>query len=213
MKIMKKIIASILTLSLAILAVTPAHASGPKPTKITAISSKSVTVSVGNEFELKVKLTPVNAEDDYLRWSIVSGKNVVNFADSDRYDDEVDFRAVKTGTAKIRCKIAGTNKKVDFTVKVKKSASTGKLTRVGVQKRSVYVGQEFELEVKRSAGVNESDLQWTIDNPSIVGFEDYDDQYEGDDEMDFIALKKGTTVITCKDKKSGSKISFTITVQ
>lgn len=211
MKITKKIAASILAMSLVALAVTPVQAKGPKPTKIAAASQSSVTVYAGNEFELKVKLTPVNAEDDYLQWSIVSGKGVVKFTDSDRWDDEVDLRAVKTGTAKVRCKISGSSKKVDFTVKVKKASSNTKLTPVGSQKRSVSVGREFELEVKRSSGVREADLQWTVDKPSIVGFED--NEHEGDDETDFIARKKGTAVITCKDRKSGSKVTFTITVK
>ena len=211
MKIMKKITASILTMSLALLAVTPVHANGAKPKKIAAYSSQSVTVHKGNEFELKVKLNPLNAEDDYLRWSIVSGKGVVKFTDSDLRDDEVDLRAVKTGTAKVRCKIAGTNKNVDFTIKVKNSTATGKLTCVGPKKRSVFVGEEFELEVKKSAGVREADLRWSIDKPSIVGFED--NEHDADDETDFIARKKGTATITCKDKRSGSSVSFIITVR
>lgn len=213
MKIIKKITASVLTMSLAILAVTPTHAdaTGPKPRQIAAYSSQSVTVNKGNEFELKVRLKPLNAEDDYLRWSIVSGRNIVKFTDSDLRDDEVDLRAIKTGTAKIRCKIVGTNKKVDFTIKVKNATATGKLTCVGPKKRSVFVGEEFELEVKKSAGVRESDLRWSIDNPSIVGFED--DEHEADDETDFIARKKGTATITCKDRRSGSSVSFIITVR
>lgn len=213
MKLFKKVTASIITMSLTILVATPAQAGGPKPKKIAAFSSQTITVNKGNEFELKVRMNPLHAEDDYLRWSIVSGKDIVKFTDSDRWDDEVDLLAVKTGTAKVRCKIADTNKKVDFTIKVKTAPATGKLTCVGSKKRSVFAGEEFELEVKKAAGVRESDLQWSIDKTSIVDFEDDDDKYEGDDEMEFIALKKGTATITCKDKKSGSKISFTITVK
>ena len=213
MKITKIITTSILAMSLAILSVTPVQAYGPKPKKIAAHSSQSVTINKGDEFELKVRLNPLNADDDHLRWSIVSGKNIVKFTDSDLRDDEVDLRALKTGTAKVRCKIAGTNTKVDFTVKVKNTTTTAHLTCVGSKNRSVFVGEEFELEVKKSASVRESNLKWTIDNPSIVKFEDSNDKYEGDDEMDFVALKKGTTTITCKDKKSGRKASFTVTVK
>ncbi len=96
---------------------------GGKPTKITAKSSKTLTVAQGSTFELKVRMKPGNADDDYLTWSIISGKSVVQFRDSDRNDDDIKLKAIKTGTAKVRCKIRGTNKKVTFTIKVKKASS------------------------------------------------------------------------------------------
>ncbi len=41
---------------------------------------------------------------------IVSGKSHVRFEDSDRSGDDMDFVAVKPGTAKIRCYVYGKNK-------------------------------------------------------------------------------------------------------
>lgn len=182
-----------------------------KPSKIWAAGKKKITVQAGREFELKVRTSPGDADDDYLKWSIVSGSKYVRFDDSDRYDDEIELRARKAGTAKVRCTIRGTNKNVTFTVKVKKApASSKKIKAVSSTTRTVRVGQEFSLEVRKYYGLNDWNLKWSIQDSSVVGFDD-DDRF--DDEIDFRARKTGTTNIYCKNKKTGQTITFRITVE
>lgn len=177
-----------------------------KPTKATILSPKK-TIYVYDEFELKAKITPANAEDDYLQWSIVSGSTVIRFDDKDRTGDEAEFKALKAGTAKVCCTIKGTTKKYYKTITVKKG--TGSITAVGAATKSYNVGKEFELKVKKGTGVNENKLKWTIANTKIVKFDDKD-RY-GDD-MEFKALKAGTTKITCTNTANNKKVTYTIKV-
>ena len=182
-----------------------------KPTSIKAIGSKTVTVSKGKRFELEVRMNPTKAEDDYLTWSIVSGKGVVRFEDSDLHDDEVDLWAVKAGTAKVRCRIRGTQKSVTFTVKVKKSAVNTTIKPVGSKSRSVRVGQEFELKVRTSSNVYDDDLKWSIvSGKKVVRFDD-DDLY--DDEIELEALREGTAKVRCTIRGTNKSVTFTITVK
>lgn len=173
------------------------------------VASVKKTIRKGDTFELKAKLTPYNADDNYLDWSIAKGKNVVRFADSDRHDDEVEFRALKAGTAKISCQIRGTDIKSTITVKVKKADATGKITRVGAKERTVSIHREFELKVKKAGGVKERNLKWTIGDTSIVRFDD-DDVH--DDEMEFQALKAGTTKIKCTNTATKKTVTFVVHV-
>lgn len=182
---------------------------------ITRSGAKNRTVTKGKTFELKV-LKTASVDDDDLKWSI-KNKNIVAFDDQDHYDDDMDFRAVKAGSTTITCKNTRTGEKVTYKVTVKKpnnsnsSASTIKAS--GSKNRTVYVGQEFELEVKCSKGVSERNLKWTIKDSDIAAFEDPEDEFEGDDEVDFIALKAGTTTITCKNTATNEKVTFTIQVK
>lgn len=188
-------------------AVVPAKAAKIKPTSITAVGKKTRTVYTGKEFELEVKMSSKKAEDDYLKWQIVSGSKYVRFEDNDRTGDDMEFKAVKAGTAKIRCTIKGTSKKVDFTVNVK--AAPKKITAVGKTSRTVKVGKDFELEVNKYSGLKDKNLKWSIGNTKIVCFEDRD---RTGDEVEFEAVKTGKTTITCKDSTTGQKVTFTITV-
>jgi hypothetical protein len=214
--IMKRNIKVILALAavvfMSMLAVFPVQAGRKvKPTSIKAVGSKSVTVSKGKKFELEVRMNPRKAEDDYLTWSIVSGKGVVRFEDDDLHDDEVDLWAVKTGTAKVRCKIRGTKKSVTFTVKVKKSSVKTTIKAVGSKSRSVKAGQEFELKVRTSSNIDDDDLKWTIvSGKKVVRFDD-DDIY--DDEMELVALKAGTAKVRCTIRGTKKSVTFKITVK
>lgn len=211
MKRMKKRILQlgVSLLMLAGLFVIPVQAkeNGVRPQNVQIASIKK-TIRKGDSFELKAKMTPYNADDNYLEWSIVKGKKVVRFADDDRYDDEVEFRALKAGTAKISCRIRGTDIKSTITVQVKKAAG-GKITRVGAKERTISVNREFELKVKKARGVNENNLKWSIQNKSIVKFDD-DDIY--DDEMEFRAWKTGTTTIKCTNTVTKKSVTFTVHV-
>ncbi len=178
-----------------------------KPTKLSA-TSKSITTYVGTEFDLKVKMTPTNANDNYLTWSVVSGKSYVKIIDDDVNDDDIELKAVKAGTAKVRCRVRGTSTKCTFTIKVK--AATNKITAKSATTQSVEVGDEFELEVNKYSGLKDRYLKWSIADTSIVRFEDSDEK-TGDD-VEFVAKKAGTTTITCKNTKTSQKIKFTVTV-
>ena len=180
-----------------------------KPDKV-SVKNKKITVTVGQEFELKAKMTPRNADDDYLVWSIVKGKNIVAFEDGDRIgDDEVELKALKKGTAKVKVKIKGTKKVAYVTITVKEKKKSTDIKRVGTKNRTVEVGDDFELEVKKSSGVKNKHLKWTISNRKIVKF-DSDDKYGK--EMEFEAKKTGTVTITCTNTKTKKKITYKITV-
>lgn len=184
----------------------------PTPTGIEASVSKK-TVVKGKKFELRVKLTPYDADDDDVIWTIEKGTSVIRFADYDRSDDEMEFRALKKGTAKVSCSIKGTDKKVTFTVKVKNpsknSVSKNSITRVGKKTRTVGLYDDFELKVRRAPGIRERDLTWTIKTPELVRFDD-DDRY--DDEMEFQPLATGTAKITCKHEKTGKTVTFKVKI-
>lgn len=207
---------ALLTLMTMLLSVSALQAGAriTEPNSIAAIGEKSVTMAVGEERDLHVSMSPVYAEDEYLNWKIVSGSGVVKFMDYDRNDDEIEIRAIKTGTAKVRCYIdipGETGKNVTFTVKVKKAASKSTITRVGEAKRTVYLGDDFELKVKKSSGLKDRYLEWSIKNEKILSFDDY---YEtlGDD-VELWAKKAGTTTVTCTNTLTNKKITFTVTVK
>lgn len=178
------------------------------PTGVTMAVKKKI-VKKGMYFELYARVSPYYADDDGLVWSIVKGKDIIRFEDYDRDGDEQEFIALKKGTAKVCCKIIGTNKKAYTTVVVKKASSKGKIKRIGPKTRTVAVGKDFDLEVKKSAGVKNRNLKWSIKNTSVVRFDDYD-RY-GDD-VEFRAVSTGKTKITCKNKKTGKSVSFTVKV-
>lgn len=190
----------------------PVRAEGNvRPTSVSAVGSKRVSVSQGRKFELEVRMRPDYAEDDYLTWSIISGKGVVRFEDYDLHDDEVDLWAVKAGTAKVRCKIRGTGKSVTFTVTVKKSSVKTTIKAVNSASRNVRAGQEFKLKVRASSNVDDDDLKWTIvSGKNVVRFDD-DDIY--DDEMELAALKAGTAKVRCTIRGTKKSVTFKITVK
>ncbi|MDE6312735.1 MAG: hypothetical protein K2M46_03810 [Lachnospiraceae bacterium] len=180
-----------------------------KPTKV-SVSSAKKSVTVGNEFTLHAFTTPVEAEDDYLVWSIVSGKGVIRFEDNDRTGDDADFVALKKGTAKVCVKIKGTSEKAYITITVKAASKKGTIKRIGKAVRTVEIGDDFDLEVKKSSGVSSRKLKWSIKNSRYVKFAKWEDK-KGT-EAEFIAKRIGTTKITCKNTATGKSVTFTIKV-
>lgn len=176
-----------------------------KPRKV-KIAPSVKTVSLGSKFEVKAKITPSKAEDDYLQWSIVGKKGIVRFK-GDRKGDDVDLVALKTGTTKLKCSIKGTSKKAYVTIKVKKP-SYG-MSMVGKKTRTVEAGDDFELKVKRTGGTKKKDLRWSIKNKSIAAF---GDNNRKNDQVKFRALRPGTTTVTCTNVKSKKKVTFTVKV-
>lgn len=183
-----------------------ASAAGKKPTSVEITTSKK-TAYVGSKFELKAKISK-NSDDDYLRWSIVGTEGIIKITDDDTHDDEVEFKALKVGTTKVKCYVKGTDLASYATVTVKKP--TYSFSRVGAASQTVYVGDEFELEVKKSGGTKDSHLKWSIKDTSIVKFADKD---KTGDDVELKAKAAGTTTVTCTNTKTDKKISYKITVK
>lgn len=181
-----------------------------RPRKVTKIASSRKTIRVGDEFELKARLSPSTADDDYLRWSIVGRKGVIRFDDNCNGDDEAEFRAVKAGTTKVRCSVSGRARKYSktFTVTVKKKKADYSIKRIGGKTITVAKGDDFDLEVKKSSALKNSQLKWTVKNTKYVG---YDDSRYGDD-IELIAKKVGKTTVTCKNLKTKQTITYTVQV-
>lgn len=213
MKRMKKYFMLVLAvLALTVMTAITAFAKDPVPTKITRVTAATKSVKVGAKFEIKVKTTPANAEDDYLKWSIVGKSGIIRFADNDRTGDEAEFVALKTGTTKVRCSIKGKSTKYSktFTIKVTKAAKTTgtKLTRVGKKTRTVEVGDDIDLKVKVTGTIQKKYLKWTIKNTKILG---YDDGRYGK-EVEVKGKRVGTTTVTCKNLKTKKTITYTVNV-
>ena len=171
--------------------------------KISRVGNKERSMKVGNELELRVKRNGGVSEHD-LSWS-TSNSKVVKIVDG-RYDDEVELRAVGTGTAKVSCKNELTGGKIYYTIKVSKASN--KISRVGSATRNVEVGDDVELNVKKS-GLSNSDIKWTIVDTSILRFEDGDNVGS---EVEVSGKRAGTTKVYAKNLVTGGKIYFTITV-
>ncbi|MBR3785802.1 MAG: hypothetical protein IKJ77_05305 [Firmicutes bacterium] len=175
----------------------------PKQT-ISRVGNKARTVTAGNEFELRVKKGG-NFSDSNLYWT-TSNKNVVRIADDDRYDDEIELRAVKAGTAKITCKNSLTGGKIVYNVTVKKG--NGTISRLGSASRTVEVGDDVELNVKKS-GLNNSQIKWSVSDSSILRFEDGDNVGT---EVEVSGKRTGTAKVYAKNTVTGGKVTFTINV-
>lgn len=187
-----------------------AHADDdPKPRKAVITPDKK-TVTAGKTFKLRAKLTPRDADEDDLVWSIVKGKKILRFDEDDRDDEEVELKALKSGTATVCCRIRGTKKRSYAVIKVKPAPkSRGTIRRSGSAVRTVETGDDFELKVRKSSGVRDRNLRWSIADKNIVRFDD-DDRY--DNEVEFKALRIGKTQITCRNIKTNSTVTFTVKV-
>ena len=82
----------------------------------------------------------------------------------------------------------------------------------GSLKRNIRVNDELELEVKKTKGVKDHQLKWTVEDSAILAFEDMDDGIY-DDEMEFVGIKPGKTTVTCTNTANKEKVTFTITVK
>ena len=178
-----------------------------KPVSVDIVGSKK-TVYAGSTFELRAKTTPSDADDDALYWTVVGNKNIVRL-EKDRSDDELEVKALKEGTTKIRCHIKGTSKKDYITITVKKKKTNGDISKSGSLTRTVEAGDDFELKVKKPSGLNDKYLKWSIKDTKILGFDDNDIT---DDEVELYAKKPGTTTVSCRNSKTKTTITYTIKV-
>lgn len=207
---MKRLLALALATAVAAgsLGVVPAEAytdSGLGANKIGRVGSATKTVYKGGELDLEVR-KGVKMKDSKIKWSI-GNTSILRFDDDDRYDDEIEVRALKTGTTKVTAKNLVTGGKIVYTVKVKASKNT--ISRVGNKDRNVTAGNELELRVKKNGKFSDSNLYWTTSNSKVVKI--VDDRY--DDEIELRALKAGTAKITCKNGLTGGKIVYNVTVK
>lgn len=183
--------------------------------KSVSIAKSTKKVSQGREFEINAKVSPRNAEDDYIRWEIVSGKKYVKFEDRDRTGDEMDFIAVKPGKAKIRCYVRGKSKKKygdTITVTVTKKKSDYSLKKVGSSVKYEEVSDDFDLEVKKGWSIKSKYLKWEISDTSILSFAE---KKKTGKEVEFYAKKTGTAKVTCictGGKAKGKKVVYTVNV-
>ena len=173
---------------------------------ISRVGNKERSVYVGKEFDLEVRKNG-NFSDNKIKWTI-GDTSIVKFDDDDRYDDDIELRAVKKGTTKVTANNLITGGKIVYTITVKKSSNT--ISRVGEKERSVKAGREFELSVKKNGNFSDNEIYWTIGDTSIVKFND-DDRYDND--IDLRAVKAGTTKVTAKNLITGGKIVYTVTVK
>lgn len=183
------------------------------PDKVTLAQSKR-SVAQGKKFEVKARTSPYEAEDDYICWEIVSGKASIKFEDSDRTGDDMDFIAVKPGTATIRCYIYGKDKdRYGDTIKVTVTSAKKdySLKKSGSSVTYEEVWDDFDLEVKKGRSIKENQLTWKISNPDIVEFANWK---KTGHEVEFFAKKCGTTKITCNYTNSkGDTKSVVYTVK
>ena len=181
---------------------------------LTREGKKKRSIIKGKIFELEVD-KPESVKDKNLTWSI-KDSSIVTFAGKERHDDDIKFKALKAGTTKITCRNTKTDKKINFKITVKNVKKTTKgysqnktNSAKGSLKRSIRVNDELELEVKKTKGkgVKDRQLKWTVEDSTILAFEDMDDGIY-DDEMEFVGIKPGKTTVTCTNTANKEKVTF-----
>ena len=189
---MKKILALALATAVAAgsFGVVPAEAytdSSLGAKKIGRVGSATKTVYKGGELDLEVRKGTGLRESD-IKWSI-GNTNILRF-DDDRYDDEVEVRALKAGTTKVTAKNLKTGGKIVYTVKVKAQNQT--ISRVGNKERTVTAGNEFELRVKK--GGNFSDSNLSLISPAVFRGLYYSNAHPGF-QRNFLLLRLPVTIL------------------
>lgn len=169
-------------------------------------SSTTKTVTKGSEFELEVRKGS-KVRDNDIKWTI-GNTSIVKFDDDDRYDDEIELKAVGTGSTKVTATNLLTGGKLVYTVTVKNSSKT--ISKIGDTNRTVIKGKEFELEVKKNGGIQDKDLYWYTSDMDIVKVADDD---RTDEEIELKAVGTGKATITCKNQITGGKINYYVTVK
>lgn len=174
---------------------------------ISRVGSKERSVYVGKEFDLEVRKNG-SFSDNKIYWTI-GDTSIVKFDDNDRYDDDIELKAVKAGTTKVTAKNLITGGKIVYKVTVKKASGSIYISRVGKATKTVEVDDDIELRVKKGSGLKNSQIKWSIADTSILRFEDGDNLGT---EVEVEARRTGTTKVTAKNLKTGGKIVYTIKV-
>ena len=167
------------------------------------------TVNPGQEFELKVNHGR-GLDDDQIKWTI-GNVNIVKFDDDDRFDDEIELKAVKAGTVKVTANNLATGGKLVYTITVKAKAQGFWIERVGNAKRYVEADDDLELKVRKGAGLNNNQIKWSISNTNLLRFENGDNIGQ---EVELEARgKTGTVKVTAKNLKTGGKLVYTVVIK
>ena len=174
---------------------------------ISRVGDASRSVTAGKEFELAVRKNGAFS-DNNIKWTI-GNTSIVRFDDDDRYDDEIELRAVKAGTTKVTANNLLTGGKIVFTVKVKQPSGSVSMSRVGSSTKTVESDDDFELRVSKGSGLSNSQIKWTIADTSLLRFED-GDNYGAEVELE--TRRPGTTKVTAHNLKTGGKIVYTIKI-
>lgn len=174
---------------------------------ISRVGNQNRTYTKGKEFELKVTKKGTFS-DSKLKWTI-GNTSVVKFADDDRYGDDMEFRAVGAGTTTVSCNNLLTGGKISFKVTVKAPASNYYIKRVGNATKTVEVDDDLELRVSKGTALNANQIKWSIDNTSILRFED-GDNYGAEVEVE--GRRIGTTKVRATNLKTGAQAVYTIKV-
>lgn len=208
MKRTRKIVASALALALLLTCFNVFTVSAATDSnKISRVGKATRTVTVGQNFELEVREGSA-LDDNDMKWSL-SKSGIVKFTDRDRYDDEVDLKAIKKGTVKVTCKNLVTGGKIVYTVNVKEKSNSIYISRIGSATKKVELGDDIDLKVKKGSGLKNSQIKWTISDKSILRFEDGDNIGR---EVEVEAKKLGTTKVTVKNLKTGGQLVYTVKV-
>ncbi len=172
------------------------------------VGPASKSVKVGQEFELEVNHGR-GLSDDQIKWTIGNNK-IVKFDDDDRFDDEVELKAIKAGTAKVTANNLETGGKLVYTITVKAKNPGVWIERVGKAKRYIESDDDLELKVRKGAGLKNNQIKWTISNTNLMRFEDGDNIGQ---EVEVEAKgKTGTVKVTAHNQKTGGKIVYTVKV-
>lgn len=204
----KRLTATITALALALTVfAVPVSAAGGN-NWIERVGKAARTVNPGQEFELKVNHGR-GLDDDQIKWTI-SNVNIVKFDDNDRFDDEIELKAVKAGTAKVTANNQETGGKLVYTITVKAANQGVWIERVGKATRYVEADDDIELKVRKGAGLKNNQIKWTIGNTNLLRFENGDNLGK---EVELEAKgKTGTTKVTAHNLKTGGKIVYTVKI-
>jgi len=206
MKKMTRFLAIALSAVVAAGSLAPVTANAANNT-ISRVGSKERSVYVNKEFELEVRKNG-NFSDNKIKWTI-GNTSIVRFDDDDRYDDDIELKAVKAGTTKVTANNLITGGKIVYTVTVKKASGSIYISRVGSATKTMEDDDDLELRVTKGSGLTNSQIKWSIANTSILRFEDGDNVGT---EVEVEARRVGTTKVTAKNLKTGGKIVYTIKV-
>ena len=181
----KRLTATITALALALTVfAVPVNAAGGN-NWMERVGKAARTVNPGQEFELKVNHGR-GLDDDQIKWTI-GNVNIVKFDDDDRFDDEIELKAVKAGTVKVTANNLATG---------------GKL---------VEADDDLELKVRKGAGLNNNQIKWSISNTNLLRFENGDNIGQ---EVELEARgKTGTVKVTAKNLKTGGKLVYTVVIK
>jgi len=174
--------------------------------KISIVGSKNRTYNTGAEFDLAVKLGG-KINENKVKWTI-GNTAIVGYDDDDRYDNEMEFYAKKAGTTKITAKNLLTGGSIIYNVTVKGPGAYN-LVKIGNLTKTVEVGDDLDVKVSKGASLRTDQINWTVGNPSILGFENGDTVGTA---VEVVGLKAGTTKLYANNAHTGKYLVYTIKV-